>query len=177
MSKPFVHDHLPEKKILLDLAREFSDKGKNEKDQKLSVAYTLSSALLYMNHADYLAQFIAEGVTSIADDAVSSYFYGAITVNKKDFKDINIKQSMDRIKGYEFNRKKDVMTALGKINESRNTIAHSIIKTNPKDIPKVDEAVENLTLQTEELILIIDQIQPGMPPKNLMDFAPEQSEK
>jgi hypothetical protein len=171
VSEPFQHKNLQIKRELLNLARKYDSKASKETDGELILAYKLASALLFMNHADYLAQYIALSIRQLADDSIDTYFHGSISVTKELHKDMTIGESQKLLQKYEFSSKKELIDILGHIKSSRNQVAHTILKTDPSEIDKIDKALADLIDYTEKLIVLIDKIQLGMPPKNLMDIV------
>ncbi len=170
----FSHEELEVKRHFLAIAREHLSKSNVAKDEDESLAYELSAALLYMNVADYLAEYLLANITDYAETAVGEYYHGVITIRKTTIKDMNIGNCIKGLKKFEFPRREDILALLNSINESRNKVAHKILKVKAAQLNEIDEAVRTLKDKTEELILIVDQIQLGMPPKNLYDTLSKQ---
>lgn len=172
MVQPFSHESLEVKKRFLELARKYHEKSSKE-DEEVSLAFELSAALLYMNVADYLAQYLAYGVSTLAKEAIGHYYHGVISFKTEVFKDITIGESIKQLERFEFPRKADVMKVLKDANISRNKVAHTILKVKPEELPVIDEAVRKLKDDTENLIKLVDQIQLGMPPKTIWETMQE----
>ena len=166
---PFSHTELEVKRHFLQLAREHHARSGREKDTEAELAFELSAALLYMNVADYLAEYLVKGIFHLSQAAVSGYYFGAISVKPSKREQYNIGESMKYLERYDFPRKEDIYAKLSEVNKARNTIAHQILKTKAEDLGNIDKAVVDLAQSTEELINIIDEIQLGMPPKNMGD--------
>lgn len=169
MSNVFSHDSLDVKRHFLSIAREHLDKSNAEKSDDLSLAYELSAALLYMNVADYLAEYLVKGIVRLSEQAVGEYYHGTISVRQKRLDDLNIGKCIKILKEYDFPRREDILQKLDLVNKARNKVAHQILKISANELAVIDQAVRDLRDSSEELINIIDQVQLGMPPKNLYD--------
>jgi hypothetical protein len=169
---PFTHEDLDLKKKFLDLANNYQTKAleySDKEDGELSLAYALASALLYMNTADYLAEYLVKNISTMLLEATNHYYFGAVAIKPQKFTKHSIGRSITELKKYEFARKNDVIEKLTEINTARNRIAHQILKTKASDLEEIDKSLSELSTKTQELVEIIDQIQIGMPPRNLSD--------
>ena len=176
MSSLFSHEELEVKRRFLEIARDFHEKSTNEKTNKNDqIAFELASALIYMNVADYLAEYLFKNIHLLAQEAVSRYYFGSITFSGGRKKPYNIGESISQLKKYEFPRKKDILVKLDEVKRSRNLVAHEMLKTKASDLLQIDQAVGELAEYTEELINLIDEIQMGMPPKNLLELVTNQN--
>lgn len=173
MSQPFIHnpDDLPTKRMFLDLAKKYYQKSTDIKDAEESVAYLFAAALLYMNHADYLAQWFAYSIQRLANDAVSEHFYRQISVKNKSTKDINIGQAIKIIMRYDFADKDTLIDILGRVDTARNIVAHTMMKVKPKKLSEVmNQSIVDLKTSVEELINFTDQFKNGMPPRHMQEI-------
>ena len=172
MKQPFYHDNIKQKRAFLELARRYDQLSEAETDIQLKGAYVFASALLFMNHADYLAQWFAYSLQELVDRGIESYYYRSITLERKSRdvqKHITIGESKDIIKRYNFSDKQQMLELLDKISKARNTIAHQMLKMDPTEFEKFDTNFSDLRDGTEDLIKFTDQFKVGMPPKNLGD--------
>lgn len=162
MPVPFSHDDLELKRHLLNLAREY--KGKQD-----SLEHELAGALLYMNVADYLAEYLVVGITELSRRAVSQYYFGVISMqaDQRQRDGFNIGQSIYYLKQYDFPRKTDIINELEAVNANRKKIAHEMFKVGSQRLNEIDQAVHELEVHTEALVDLVDEISPGMPPMDL----------
>jgi hypothetical protein len=170
---PFAHEDLELKQHFLNLAREF-------KSKEDSLEHELACALLYMNLADYLAEYLVVGLTDMSKEAMGKNYLGMVTLRSPKRDSFNIGDSMKHLERFDFPRKADVLEELNKINSARKKIAHQILKTSRLELEDIDKAVHELAVHTEELVIIVDEISVGLPPTNLLDrfmaSLPEQSD-
>lgn len=164
---PFAHKDLEVKVALILKARSFFNEMNNDEG---SLEKELAAALLYMNVADYIAEYILLSLIEMSKIAIDKFYLGIVTITppKEDGK-FNLDSSMRRLKFYDFPQKNAMMTELGKIKKARNEIAHTMLKIDANDLVKIDEAVRVLQEHTEKLIDIADSINLGMPPQTLLD--------
>lgn len=174
MENHFSHESLELKRQFIALARNYHEKSRAEsKDAEASLAYEFAAALLYMNVADYLAEYLARGIFETARDAVAHFYHGSVTVRQKKIVGFNIGESINELKKYDFPRREEILQVLARVNDARKQVAHQILKTKAEDMGKIDQAVSDLAVETEKLVNLIDQIQLGMPPRNMLDMLPK----
>jgi hypothetical protein len=163
MSKAFSHENIELKQQLLQLARDSYAKTD-------SVENELAAALLYMNLADYLAEYLVFSLQELAKEAMSKYYLGIVTMKPaKIDAGFNIRHSLKQIKLFSFPQREEILFELSEINKARNKIAHEMFKVEGERVAEIDEAVKTLVLHTEELVNIVDEISVGLPPANLQD--------
>lgn len=162
MTQPFAHEDLEIKQNFLKLAQEFHQKASNLENE-------LSAALLYMNVADYLAEYLVTGLNDLVKEAVGKYYLGVISVKPHKRQGLNIGESLRQLKTYEFPQKTAIIEELTEINKARNQIAHQILKTKGQDLPKIDDAATSLADHTEKLVVLVDEISLGLPPQTMVD--------
>lgn len=160
-------EELTVKRELLALAQRNLERSYQEKDKDLAIALELSSALIYMNVADYLAEYLAKGVSNLARISVGKYYFGQIAIKSLPQKGITIGDSIAQLKKYSFPKKEELIPLLEELNKRRKTVAHELLKTKPKELINVDKVIDELAEKTHELVNIVDEIQPGMPPRNM----------
>lgn len=171
MKTYFSHESLEIKRQFLSLARNYHEKSRAEdQDAELSLAYELAAALLYMNVADYLAEYLAKGIFELARSGISYFFHGQVTIRPVNIKGLNIGESIKLLKKYSFAQREEILLNLDKVNKARVQVAHQILKVKAEELDKIDQAVTDLAKHSEELVDIIDQIQMGMPPRNMLDI-------
>ncbi|NTW61116.1 hypothetical protein HGB24_00275 [Candidatus Saccharibacteria bacterium] len=175
MSQPFAHDELVIKQHLIGQARTFYQEMK--KNESGSLDKELAAALLFMNVADYLAEYVVTGLTEMTKIAVNKYYLGIVTVTPKQRDSFNIGNSIHVLDGYDFPQKTELMKELKEINTARKKIAHEMLKTRSDKLQEIDYSVHSLVDHTEKLIIIVDDITPGMPPANLIDKFSENSKE
>lgn len=163
MTKAFAHDDLEIKQHFVKTARDFYE---NMGD---SLEKELAAALLYMNVADYLAEYLVVGLTDMAKEAVSRYYLGIVSMQTPPREKLNIGNSIFHLKNYDFPKKIEILDELNAINDARKKIAHQILKTQAQKLPEIDEAVKSLVNHTEALVVLVDEVSMGLPPRTLMD--------
>lgn len=163
MSEPFSHDDLPLKQRFLEIAREFYA---NSGD---SIENELAAALLYMNLADYLAEYLVTGMNQLNQQALKGYYLGVVAYIPQQKESFNIGNAIYALKGYDFPKKAQIMGVLAEINNSRKKIAHEIVKTKVDDLTAIDDNVKRLVEHTEELVVLVDQLGEYMPPPSMDD--------
>ena len=168
MAQPFAHEELPLKQHFIDLAREFNNKSHTLENE-------LAAALLYMNVADYLAEYLVIGLSEMSKEAMNRYYLGMVSIIPQQRDSFNIGNAIYALKGFDFPKKTDIMQELNSINTARKKIAHQILKTKSASLPEIDEAVKELIDHTEALVVLVDDITPGMPPTNLLQKLQEAS--
>ena len=169
MKTPFSHESLEVKQRFLELARNYHEKSRVEEDGEISLAYELSAALLYMNVADYLAEYLVDGIAMLTQTGTNNYYHGVIAIRPRTRNYLNIGESIKELKKFDFPQREDILKMLNEVNSARNQVAHQILKVKVEDLDKIDKAVSDLADKTEELVVLVDQIQLGMPPKNMLD--------
>ncbi len=170
--QPFYHSDLDTKHRFRDLARRHFDRANSDEvEGEDSVAFALSSALLYMNQADYLAQWFARSMQEVVNVGIEQYYYKQLSIRPEKTKDIPISEAIKIIKGFEFASRDELLEILSRVNKSRNKIAHTILKTTPDKLEDIDIAVRDLRDDTEELMSFTDKFKNGMPPRSLQDEA------
>lgn len=163
MAVSFSHDELPIKQEFLKTAQKlYADSADNYEK-------ALAAALIYMNIADYLAEYLLNRMNQLANEAVSTYYIHAIAYTPQQKDGLNIGESMRGLQAYKFLKKAQIMGLLEVINTSRNIIAHEMVKTRGDRLLVIDEAVQDLVQNTEELIAIVDQVGQTFPPTNLVE--------
>ena len=161
MQAPFSHQDLELKQHFLGLARQFiSEEG--------SLQSELAAALLYMNVADYMAEYLASGLAELSQNAVSKFYFGAISTRAPKRDSFNIGESMKYLERFSFANKSEILAELKAVNDCRKKIAHEILKTPVDQLDNIDQAVRDLADHTEKLVELVDEISPGMPPANLL---------
>ena len=155
---PFWHKDIEHLQINIGLAKKLRDDGN-----------ALAGVLICINIVDYLAEFIANGLTAINMEAMDKYYLGTILYAPKKPKEFTIRNSMDVISNYDFAGKEKLMHLLGKINHDRNHVAHKIVKSGKKAVPEADKKINELFVLTDKLINISNTMQTGFPPINVID--------
>lgn len=163
---PFQHKDIQHVQMNINLAKKFKDDGNN-----------IAAVLICMNIADYLAEFIAMGLTMMGIEAMGKYYMGAVTYTPKRPKEFTIKDSMKVIRNYSFADKDKLLSILGKINQDRNHLAHKIVKSGTKSVPEVDKKINELFVLTDKLINVTNLMQTGFPPPNAIEKFQNQSPK
>lgn len=173
MSTPFSHgsdDDLAVKRNFIEIGKRHLQNSQGDTlDQDVTIAYELSAALIYMNVADYLADYLAKGVSELVKKAVSKYYFGSIIVKSRGSKNYTIGDSIKFLSGYSFNNKDQIMDILVDVEKKRNILAHEILKFDGEKKHDIDGTIHELAKATEKLIEVIDELQPGMPPKNIQN--------
>ena len=167
---PFAHTDLDVKKSLIGRARQYFAEIN---DGEASLEKQLSAALLYMNIADYLAEYVLLSLAEMSRIAMEKYYLGIVTIKNDRTDKLNLERSMEGLKKFDFPQKDSMMTVLGHIKKARNEIAHKMLKTDRDKLEDIDQAARDLEKYTEELITITDSINAGMPPTNLIDKLEE----
>ena len=174
MDRAFSHgsdQELSIKREFLALARRnLARSTQVEEDNDVSAALELSAALIYMNVADYLAEYIARGVAHLIKEASGKYYFGQIGIKPLQKKSMTIEQSITFLERHFFPNKEEIMPLLEEVRDKRNKLAHEILKTDPKNYNVFDNLIPDLATVTESLVEKVDEIQTGMPPKNLTDL-------
>lgn len=165
MLHPFAHEDLELKQGFLKLARDFYQKAK----QHETLENALAAALLYMNLADYLAEYLVLGLEQMSKEAMGKYYLGVVTKKSPVAGNFNIGNSIKRLKVFQFPQKDDVIEVLEQVNKARIMVAHGIFKTRATHIEQVDLALETLVQHTETLVDLVDEISLGMPPQTILD--------
>jgi hypothetical protein len=169
MTQAFFHEELELKQQFLNLARDLYAKSQTIENE-------LAAALLYMNAADYLAEYLVVGLNQMASEALTKYYLGVVSVKPPQLGRFNIGDSLHQLKRFDFPRKNDILEELNAINAARKTIAHQMLKMSGQQFPQIDEAVASLVEHTEALVVVVDEISPGLPPANMLDKFIQQPE-
>lgn len=165
MSQPFFHEELEVKQTLINLARKFHRESREEEG---SLERELAAALLYMNLADYLAEYLVTGLDLLSKESLGKYYLGVISFAPSRPK-MTLEKSIRILEQYEFPQKPQALIILKAIKDARNKLAHEMFKTQAQELAKYDEAEHKLVVETERLISIIDEISSGLPPRNLLE--------
>lgn len=165
-TQPFAHTELELKQHFIKLARDFHAKSSTIENE-------LSAGLIYMNVADYLAEYLVVGLGQMAEEAMNKYYLGVVSVKPLQLGNFNIGDSMKRLKEYDFPKKAEIIEELGKINKARKQLAHQILKTDSTKLDVIDKAVQEMAIHTEKLVELVDALSLGMPPKNLIEKIDE----
>jgi len=163
MIQPFTHEDLEMKQEFFKSARNFKDKMGE------SVENEFTTALLYMNLADYLAEYLVVGFNSMLEEAMTKFYLGTVKVRAPKREKLTIGESIHHLQRFDFAGKSEILEKLKAINSSRQTIAHQILKTKPDKLDEIDEAARALVDNTEELVVLVDNLSLGMPPPTLLD--------
>jgi hypothetical protein len=163
MTTPFAHDELAVKQSFLNLARKYKEEinGSTEKE--------LAAGLIYMNLADYLAEYLVVGFSAMAKEAMTKYYLGQVGMTPPQTEKLNIGTSMKHLERFDFTSKGDILAELTAINDARKKFAHQIFKTKQSDLKGIDEAVSIIIEHTENLVTLVDNISLGLPPRNLYE--------
>lgn len=162
MSEPFAHEDLDLKQGLLKMARDLHEKGD-------SLENALAVGMIYMNVADYLAEYLVIGLSELTTEAVNKYYLGVVGVKSPKRETFNIGSSLRYLERFEFPKKSEIIGELKSIKSARDTLAHQIFKTKGQNLKKLDKAHNYLVKHTENLVNLVDDIRPGLPPQNLID--------
>jgi hypothetical protein len=168
MPQPFQHNELQLKQQFLQLARDYYEKASSD---DASFQDELAAAVLYMNLADYLAEYLVVGFTEMLVEAMKTYYLGAVSYKPPQGQKFNIDKSIGILERYDFSGKEEIMAELKEVKESRNILAHQMLKLKARDTHKIDDAVNNLRNHTETLVVLIDEVAQDLPPMNLKNFA------
>ncbi len=164
MSVPFSHgsdEDLQIKRNFLEIGKRHYQKSVDKNTEKdAALAYELSSALIYMNVADYLADYLSKGISELIKRAVGRYYFGAITTKSIGEKNLTIGESIRYLKSQTFQNKTEIMKVLEQVERKRNILAHEILKFDKNNRPDIDGAITELAESTEKLVELIDEIQP-----------------
>ena len=152
------------KQNMVALARQFQhDIATTDSPEK-----ELAAALLYMNLADYLAEFLVLGLDGLTQEALGKYYLGVIKTSPQRER-LNLERSITALKQYQFPQREAVLKELQAIKKARNELAHRMFKTSPDQMAKMDQAEAELVAHTEQLVNIVDEISSGLPPRNLLE--------
>jgi hypothetical protein len=162
MIQPFAHEDLEMKQEFLKSARNFKDKMGD------SVENEFTTALLYMNLADYLAEYLVVGLNAMMGEAMSKYYLGMVKVRPPKRDKLTIGDSIHQLQRFDFAGKAEILETLITINGARQKIAHQILKIKPDKVQEIDEAARILVESTEQLVDLVDTLSLGMPPKTLL---------
>jgi len=175
MNRAFSHTDLEIKQHFLKLAREFRERATedNKDTDQQRLANQLAGSLLYMNVADYIAEYLVTGLNTLAKESMNQYYLGVISINPPKKEGFNIGDSIYKLERYDFPKKLEVIAELREIKSARNKIAHQILKTNGKDLENIDAATQLLADHTEELVTLVDTISSGMPPRTVIEKLDE----
>jgi len=164
MGKPFKHDELELKQNFAKLAADFYAKNHTLENE-------LASAVLYMNLADYLAEYLVVGMTELTKEAVSTYYLGAVSYKPPQSSGFNIEKSIRILERYTFPQSDEIIKELKLVKDARNKVAHEMLKVKKANLGSIDKAVEELHDHTEALVALVDGIEDLMPPNNLKEIA------
>lgn len=142
------------------------DMGKNMSD---SVEKEFTTALLYMNLADYLAEYMVVSFNAMLSESMSKYYLGVVKVRPPKRDKLTIGESINQLQRFDFAGKAEIIEKLTAINKARQKIAHQILKTKPENMDEIDEAARDLVSNTEELVELVDTLSLGMPPRTIVD--------
>lgn len=134
-----------------------------------SVEKEFTTALLYMNLADYLAEYLVVGFNTMLGEAMSKYYLGVVKVRPPKREKLTIGDSIHQLQRFDFAGKADIIEKLQAINAARQKIAHQILKTKPENMDEIDEAARNLVSNTEDLVDLVDNLSLGLPPRTIID--------
>lgn len=96
MAQPFRHEELELKQLFIKLARDFYQNNDNKVENELA------AAVLYMNLADYLAEYLVTGITEMVKEALKAYYLGAVLFMPPPKQKFNIDTSIKVLERYDF---------------------------------------------------------------------------